>query len=73
MNHDELIQRISERTGVDTGSCDKVIRAFEDVLNEGLSEKEWKSRMFDRVVQMMNSVKAKKDARDIPNNTPGNE
>lgn len=64
MNNRELITELSKMTKVSIQDCENVMKAFEELLTEGFSEKKWKSCAFDFVVRMVNAIKNDKESFD---------
>ena len=60
MKNMELTTLVSLRSGVNAEDCPKVLAAFEGVFAEGLHEKKWKGKMFDKACRITNNIQNKK-------------
>lgn len=53
MNHEELIEKVSENSGVQLDDCEKVLNALEDVLDYELSNSKSVAGAFDKIYKLM--------------------
>ena len=60
MNQSEIVQKVSQRSGVALSDCEKVIKALEEVLGEELSDSGSVGGAFDKVYRVMSFFKGKK-------------
>lgn len=61
MNKTEIISRVSAESGVNATDCEKVLKSFEKVLDDKLSESPSASSVFDKVYRMMSYIHNKKN------------
>lgn len=57
MNNNEVVAKVSERSGVNFNDCQKVLSAFEDVLSDELSNSKDISSAFDKVYKALSFFK----------------
>jgi len=60
MNKMEVIAKVSEKSGVSINECQKVLDAFEEVLDSELSQSKNVSTALDKVVDVMTFLTKKK-------------
>ncbi len=53
MNNYEVLQKVSENTGIDVADCEKVLNALEDVLDDELSNSKSAGAAFEKVYKLM--------------------
>lgn len=59
MNNSEMIAKVSEKSGVNTEDCQKVLDAFEEVLANELSSSKDIGSAFDKVYNLLGFLKNK--------------
>lgn len=61
MNKAKVILEVSEKSGVNTADCAKVLDAFEEVLAARLKDEKNIGGVFDQIYKVMQFIKSKKD------------
>ena len=64
MNKTEMAGKAAERSGVDFETCKKVIDACEKVLEEELGSSKGIGGAFDKIYNVMNFFKRKKEGKE---------
>ena len=64
MNKTEIARKTAEKSGVDFEECKKVIDAFEKVLEEELGSSGGIGGAFDKIYNVMNFFKGKKEGKE---------
>lgn len=59
MNHAEVIEKVSVLSGVDAADCTKVLKAFEQVLEDELSNSKKIGNAFDKIYKLLHYFKNK--------------
>lgn len=59
MNQSEVVQKVSQRSGVAIDDCEKVLKALEEVLGEEFSDSGSLGGAFDKVYRVMSFFKGK--------------
>lgn len=62
MNKTEMTTKISERSGVAMEDCQKVVDAFEEVLNEELLNSKDIGNAFDKIYKLLSFFKNKNNS-----------
>ncbi|MEW9502819.1 HU family DNA-binding protein [Jeotgalibacillus marinus] len=60
MNNTEVLEEVSEKSGINIDDCKKVLDAFEEVLSDEMSNSENVSSAFDKVYKVLSFLKNKK-------------
>lgn len=60
MNNKEVVQKVSEKSGVALADCQKVIDALEEVLADELTHSKDVKTAFDKVYQLLHFFKKEK-------------
>lgn len=60
MNNTEVVAKVSEKSGVTIEECSKVLKAFEEVLSDELSDSKLVSSAFDKVYKAVSYFKERK-------------
>lgn len=60
MNKADVVQKVSERSGVDAETCERVIKAFEKVLQDELGSASL-SGLLDKVGGVLDALRPKRD------------
>lgn len=59
MNNAELIIKVSEISGINTSDCQKVMKAFEQVLENKLAESQSAMNAIDKAYTILNYFRGK--------------
>jgi hypothetical protein len=59
MNNAELIIQVSEVSGINTSDCEKVIKAFEQVLENKFAESQGAMNAIDKAYKILNYLRFK--------------
>lgn len=59
MNKKEIILKVSQHSGIDEDTCEKVLKALEDVLGDELGHSKGGRDAFDKVYKLMGFFKEK--------------
>ncbi|GIN20158.1 MAG TPA: hypothetical protein DEO65_05010 [Bacillus bacterium] len=60
MNHADMIAKVSEKSGVNSADCQKVLKSFEDVLSDEISNSKDISGALDKAYKVLSFLKNKK-------------
>lgn len=60
MNHTEVVAKVSEKSGINMDDCNKVLKAFEEVLGDELAHSKEVGSAFDKVYKILHFFKTKK-------------
>ncbi|WP_010278217.1 HU family DNA-binding protein [Paenibacillus senegalensis] len=60
MNNAEVMAKVSEKSGVALEDCSKVLKAFEEVLSQELSNSPSVGGAFDKIYNVVSYFKGKK-------------
>lgn len=64
MNKTEIINKITERSKISREECEKVINAFEEVLEDELSDSKGISGAFNKIYNVLHYFKEKKEEKN---------
>lgn len=64
MNKIEITEKVSQMSGVDPLSCEKVLVAFEKVLSDQLKATKGARNVFDRLYQIMTILRNKGEVKN---------
>ncbi len=60
MNNQEMVLKVSQKSGINSPDCQKVLDALEQVLNEELENSKGVGDAFDKVYKILSFFKNKK-------------
>lgn len=60
MNKQDLVIKVSEKSGINQDDCTKVLNAFEEVFSNRLSDSNSISGAFDKIYNVISFIKNKK-------------
>ncbi|MGN8645144.1 HU family DNA-binding protein [Gracilibacillus sp. HCP3S3_G5_1] len=63
MNNQEVIQEVALKSGVRESDCERVLQAFEEVLNSQLADSSKFGNAFDKVYQVLHYFHNKKNTK----------
>lgn len=63
MTKEEVVLKVSEKSGINEDDCKKVLDAFEEVVSNHISDSKGVSAAFETIYKIMSFIKNKKDLK----------